>query len=116
MANIRPLVRCEVEPALIPIEAERVMIGSSLTILALQAEVAELKFQNAALQKDLQTAELKVEGARWYSYGSSKSPQSSRKSTEPEWTPTKKKHLKKKNDSSSSSSPVDYRPSMSGTI
>ena len=101
-----------------PIEAERAMIESSLTILALQAEVAELKFQNATLQKDLKTAELKVEETRWYSYGSSKSPQSSRKSTEPEWTPapTKKKYRKKKNDNSSSSSPVDYRPSMSGAI
>ncbi|KAF9651535.1 hypothetical protein BDM02DRAFT_3154328 [Thelephora ganbajun] len=43
-------------------EAERAMIESSLTILALQAEVAELKLRNAALQKDLQAAELKVLG------------------------------------------------------
>ena len=95
-----------------PIEAERTVIESSLAILALQAEVAELKSQNAALQQDLQAAELKAEQERGYSFfksqNSSKSP---RKSSEPEWTPapTRKKNRKKKGGSAT---PTEYRPSM----
>lgn len=95
------------------IEAERAMVESSLTILALQAEVAELKSQNATLQRDLQTAELKAEEVRLNSYRSSSSPQSSsKKSPEPVWMPTstRKKHRKSKSDKSASS-PTDYRPS-----
>lgn len=93
------------------IEAERAMVDSSLTILALQAEVSELKSRNASLQRDLQAAETKVEEERSNSYRPSSSSRSSKKSTEPAWTPapTKKKHRKKKG-SSSSSSPTDYRP------
>jgi len=120
-----------------PVEAERIMIESSLSILALQAEVAELKLQNAALQNDLQAAELKAkaEEERRYSYRSSSSyrprssyspprshrppssSKSSRKYSEPEWTPvsTRKKNRKKKNDSGFSS-PADYRPSMFSAI
>jgi len=92
-----------------PIEAERAMIESGLTILALQAEVAELKLQNAALQKELKTAELKVQEERPYPYKSSNPPRSSRKSTEPEWLPAP---TKKKNDNGTSSSPADHCPSM----
>jgi len=99
------------------IEAERAMIESSLTILALQAEVAELKFQNVALQKDLLAAESKVEEERRYLYGSPSSPKSSRKSSESGWipAPTRKKHRKRKNNNSSSS-PTDYRPSTLSVI
>jgi hypothetical protein len=61
-----------------PIEAERAMIESSLTILALQAEVDELKSRNATLQRDLQTAEHRVEEERWNSYRSSYSPKPSK--------------------------------------
>ena len=114
-----------------PSEAERAMIDSSLSVLALQAEVAELKFQNAALQSDLRDAELKfqnialqsdlqaaelkakAEEERRYSYRPPSSSKSSRKYSEPEWTPvsTRKKSRKKKSDSSFSS-PADYRPSV----
>ena len=98
------------------IEAERAMIESSLSILALQAEVTELRTLNAALQRDLQTAELKVEEERWRSYKPPSPPKSSRKSSEPEWTPapSRKKHRKKKSGHGSSS-PADYRPSMSSS-
>ena len=101
-----------------PIEAERAMIESSLTILALRAEVDELKFQTASLQKDLQAAEHKMEEERWHSYKPQNPPKSSRKSSESyEWTPapTKKKNRKRKNDNNSST-PTDYRPSMSSPI
>ena len=94
------------------IEAERAMVESSLTILALQADVAELKSQNATLRRDLQAAELKVEEERSKSYRPSSSPQSSKKSPEPVWmpTPTRKKH-RKKQSGNTFSSPTDYRPS-----
>ena len=100
-----------------PIEAERAMIDSSLTILALRAEVDELKFHNASLQKDLQAAERKIEEERWHSYNSQNSSKSSRQPSESGWisAPTKKKNRKRKNDNSSST-PTDYRPSMSSTI
>jgi len=42
------------------------MIESSLTTLVSQAEVAELKFQNTALQKGLLGAEFEVEEERWF--------------------------------------------------
>lgn len=95
-----------------PIEAERAMVESSLAILALQAEVAELKSQNTALQRDLRAAELKVEEERLNSYRSSRPPQSSKKSPEPVWmpAPTRKKHGKKRSENGSSS-PTDHRPS-----
>jgi len=97
-----------------PIEAERAMIESSLTILALRAEVDELRFQNASLQRDLQAAEHKVEEERWYPSKSANSPKSPKKSSESGWilAPTKKKNRKKKNDNSSST-PSEYHPSMS---
>ena len=102
-----------------PIEAERAMIESSLSILALQAEVADLKYQNTSLQSDLQAAELKLkaEEERRHSYRPSSSPKSSRKYSEPEWIPvsTRKKNRKKKSDNSYSS-PTDYRPSVSSAI
>jgi len=99
------------------IEAERAMIESSLTILALQAEVAELKFQNAALQKDLLAAESKAEEERRYSYSSPSSPTSSRKSSEPGWIPVaKRKKNRKRKNNKSSPSPTDYRPSMFSPI
>lgn len=100
-----------------PVEAERAMIESSLTILALRAEVDELKLQNASLQKDLQAAEHKMEEDRWYSYKPQSSPKSSKKSSESGWisTSTKKKNRKKKNDSKSST-PTDYRSSTSSPI
>lgn len=96
-----------------PIEAERAMIESSLAILALQAEVTDLKSQNAALQRDLRDAEYRLEEERLNSYRSSTSPKSSKKYSEPAWTPapTRKKHRKKKGDKSSSG-PTDYRPSV----
>lgn len=91
-----------------PIEAERAMIESSLTILALREEVAELKSQNTTLQSDLLAAELKVE-ERWNSYKSSSSSKSFKKSSEPVWStaPTRKKHHKKKSGRNSSN-PTDY--------
>ena len=102
-----------------PIEAERAMIESSLSILALQAEVADLKYQNAALKSDLQAAELKlkVEEERRHSYKPSSSPKSSRKYSEPEWIPvsTRKKNRKRKSDNGFSS-PTDYRPSVFSVI
>lgn len=102
-----------------PLEAERAMIESSLSILALQAEVADLKYQNTSLQSDLQAAELKLkaEEERRYSYKPSSSPKSSRKYSEPEWIPvsSRKKNRKKKSDNSYSS-PTDYRPSMFSPI
>ena len=99
------------------IEAERAMIESSLTILALQVGVAELRFQNTGLQKDLQTAELKLEEERWNSYRSPTPPKSSGMSSESGWIPTlsRKKRRQKKGDNSSSN-PTDYRPSMFGPI
>ena len=99
------------------IEAERAMVESSLTILALQAEVTELKSQNTELRKDLQAAELRVEEERLNSYRSLSSPQSSKKSPEPKWmpAPTKKKQRKKKGKNSSSS-PTDYGPSAFSPI
>jgi len=98
-----------------PVEAERAMIESSLSILALQAEVAELKFQNAALQKDLQAVELKLEEERRRSYRPSSSSKPSRMASEPGWipAPTRKRHHKKKSNNGSLS-PADYRPSMFG--
>jgi len=99
------------------IEAERAMIESSLTILALQAEVAELRFQNTGLQEVLQTAELKLEEERWNSYRSPIPPKRSGMSSESGWipTPSRKKHRQKKSDNGSSS-PTDYRPSIFGPI
>lgn len=97
-----------------PIEAERAMVESSLSILALQAEVAELKSQNAELQRDLQAAVLKEEENYRSFHKPSSSSQSSKKSSESIWipAPTKKKHRKKKNKNRSSS-PADHRPSIS---
>lgn len=96
-----------------PVEAERAMIESSLAILALQAEVTDLKSQNAALQRDLRDAEHRLEEERLNSHRSSTSPKSSRQYqySEPVWTPvpTRKKQRKKKGNNSSSS-PADYRP------
>ena len=99
------------------IEAERAMIDSSLTILALRAEVSELKYQNSSLQKDLQAAEHKAEEERRYLYKSLSSPRPPKKFSEPAWipAPTKKKNRKKKSDNNSSS-PADYRPCMSSPI
>ena len=96
-----------------PVEAERAVIESSLSILALQAEVADLKYRNASLQSDLRAAELKAEEQRWYSNKQPSSYKSSRKTPESEWIPTstRKKYRKKKSDSVSSS-PADYRPSV----
>ena len=102
-----------------PNEAERAMIESSLSILALQAEVADLKYQNTSLQSDLKAAELKLkaEEERRYSYRPSSSSKSSRKYSEPEWIPvsTRKKNRKKKSDSSFSI-PMDYRTSAFSAI
>jgi len=102
-----------------PVEAERAMVESSLSILALQTEVADLKYQNAALRNELQAAELKVkaEEERRHSFWPSSSPRSSRKYPEPEWIPvsTRKKNRKKKSDNGPSS-PVDYRPSVFSTV
>ena len=97
-----------------PVEAERAMIESSLSILALQAEVSDLKFQNAELQKDLKAVECKAEEERWHPSKLLSLPKSSKKSPEPGWIPasTRKKHRKRKSDNGSSS-PTDYRPSMS---
>ena len=94
------------------IEAERAMVESSLTILALQADLAELKSQNATLRRDLQAAELKAEEERSKSYRPSSSPQSSKKSPGSDWmfVPARKNDRKKKGGKSSSS-PTDYRPS-----
>jgi hypothetical protein len=99
------------------IEAERAMVESSLTILTLQAQVAELKSQNATLRRDLQTAELKAEEERSNPYRPSSSPRSSKKNPESGWTPapTRKKHRKKKGDNITSSH-TDYRPSALGPI
>ena len=93
-----------------PIEAERAMLEASLTILTLQAEVAEFKSQNASLEMALQAAERKVEERR-HSSKSQYYSTSSRMPPEPTWmpAPTKKKPRKKKSDNSSSS-PTDYRP------
>ena len=95
------------------IEAERAMVESSLAILALQAEVDELKSQNGTLRTDLQAAELKVEEERSNSYRSFGTPQSSKKYPELEWmpAPAKKKQRSKKKGGNSSLSPVDNRPS-----
>lgn len=94
-----------------PIEAERAMVESSLSILTLQAEVAELKSQNASLEMTLQAAERKVEEERRHSSKPQYSPKSSRVPPEPTWmpAPTKKKDRKRKSDSSASS-PTDHRP------
>ena len=95
-----------------PVEAERVVIESSLSILALQAEVAEVKFQNAALQKDLQAAESKLEEERRRFDRPSSSSKSSRMSSEPGWIPAptrKKQHRRRSNNGSSS--PTNHRPS-----
>lgn len=99
------------------IEAERAMVESSLAILALQAEVTELKSQNAAFKRDIQAAEFKAEEERLNSYKLSSSSQSSKKNPEPMWMPasTRKKHRKKKNQKSSST-PTDHRPSLSSPI
>lgn len=93
-----------------PIEAERAMLEASLTILTLQAEVAEFKSQNASLEMALQAAERKVEEERRRSSKPQYYPTSSRMPPEPTWmpAPTKKKPRKKKSDNSSSS-PTDYR-------
>ncbi|KAF9792210.1 hypothetical protein BJ322DRAFT_1102725 [Thelephora terrestris] len=100
-----------------PIEAERAMVESSLIILSLQAEVAELKSQNAALQRDLQAAVLKVEDDQRSSHKPSSSSKPSKKFLDSTWipAPTKKKHRKKKNDNSSSG-PTDYRPTPPAAV
>lgn len=95
-----------------PIEAERAMIESSLSILALQAEVTELKFQNATLQKDLLAAELKAEEERWNPSRPPSSSKSSRKPSESEWIPASiRKRSRRGRSDSGSSNPADYHPS-----